>query len=151
VRRLLAFLLYRHPELVSGSILQLALRNWRQPQPHRKINPSGIFRIDKVYFPLSAPILELLLTRNRRFHRTEEFKINEVMNCIFGSVPRCKTTPMLRNPLQQIGSNADVQRTIKLTGKDVHVRLLFLSHGQSIAAKWTLKQVQGDGCRDNVF
>jgi hypothetical protein len=68
-----------------------------------------------------------------------------VINSIFGSVSGRQTTPMLRNSLQKVGGYADIQRAIQLACKDVDARLSFLSHRRGIAAKWTLKQVQGDG------
>jgi hypothetical protein len=52
---------------------------------------------------------------------------------------------MLRKPFQQVRGYANIKRAVKLAGKDIYARLLFLSHRRSIAAKWTLKQVQGDG------
>jgi hypothetical protein len=134
-----------HPELVSGSIAKLALPNRRQTQPHRKINPIRIFSIDKVDFPLTMPVLQLLLTRNGSFHRSESFEMDQPVNRIFGSVSGGKVTAMFRKSLQQTGGHANIKRTVKLARKDIHARLLFQSHRQSIAEKWTLKQVQGDG------
>ena len=135
----------RHPELVSGSIWKLALPNRRQTQSHRKINPMRIFGIDKVDFPRTMPVFQLLLARNGGLHRAKDFKMHKAIYRIFGSVPGRKAAPVLGNTLQKIRCNADVKRTVELAGKNIHARLLFLSHRPGIAAKWTLKQVQGDG------
>ncbi len=145
MRRTLAAHLLRHPELVSGSIVRLAPSNRRQTQPHCQINPMRIFGIDKVYLPRAVPILQLLLASNGSFHRAEQFKINQPVNGIFGSMAGRQMTAMLRKPFQQVGCDADVERTVKLARKNIYARLLFLPHRRSLAAKWTLKQVQGDG------
>jgi hypothetical protein len=140
-----AFLLPRHPELVSGSIVKSALPYRRQTQPNRKINPMRVFSIDKVYFPRPMPILKLFLTSNGSLHRAEKFKMHQPVNRIIGRMARRQMATMLRKPLQQVRGYADVKRAIKLARKDIHARLLFQSHRQSIAEKWTPKQVQGDG------
>jgi hypothetical protein len=51
---------------------------------------------------------------------------------------------MLREPLQQVGRDANVQRSIMLACNYVYAGRFFISHALEIAAKWTLKQVQGD-------
>jgi hypothetical protein len=135
----------RHPELVSGSIGKLAPSYRRQAQTHREINPVRIFGIYEVDLPSPTPVLQLLLTRNRRFHRAEKFKMHQPVNRIFGSVPWNQVTAMFRKSLQKVRSYADVKRAVKLTRKNINAWLLFLSHRLGIAAKWTLKQVQGDG------
>ena len=134
----------RHPELVSGSIVKLALPYRRQAQPHRQINPMRILSIDVVNFPRSVPVLQLLLARDSSLHCAEKFEMYQAINRIFGSMSRRQVTAMLRKPFQQVGGYADVERAVKLARKDIYARLFFLPHLQSIIAKWTLKQVQGD-------
>jgi hypothetical protein len=51
---------------------------------------------------------------------------------------------MLRKPLQQVRGNADIKRTIMFACKYIHARGFCVSHALKSAAKWTLKQVQGD-------
>jgi hypothetical protein len=51
---------------------------------------------------------------------------------------------MLRKPLQQVGRDANVQRSIMLAREYIYARRFFISHALESAAKWTLKQVQGD-------
>ena len=135
----------RHPELVSGSIAKLALPNRRQAQPHRQINPLRVFGIDEIDFPRPMPVFQLLLARNGRLHCAENFEMDQSVDCIFGSMPWHQTAAMLRKPFQKVRGDTDVERAVKLAGKYIYARLLFLSHWQSLAAKWTLKQVQGDG------
>ena len=135
---------YRHPELVSGSIGKLALTYRRQTQSYRKINPMRVFGVDKVDLLRAVPVFQLLFTRNSSLHRAESFKMHKAINRIFGGMSRHQTTPVLRQALQQIGGNTDVKRAVEPARKDIDARLFFLSHQQSIAAKWTLKQVQGD-------
>ena len=142
---LLAATLHRHPELVSGSIAKLAPPNRRQAQPHRQINPLWIFGIDQIDFPRTVPVFQLLLARDSRVHCAENFEMHKPIYRISGSMAWRKPSSMLRHPLQKVGSNANVQRAIKLAGKYIYARLPLLSHRRSIAAKWTLKQVQGDG------
>ena len=104
-----------------------------------------IFGINQVDFPLTMPVLQLLFARNGSLHRAEQFKVDQPVNRIFGSMPRRKPAPMLRQSFQQVRSHADVERAVKLARKNIYARLLFLSHRRSLAAKWALKQVQGDG------
>ena len=141
--RTAAFLI-RHPELVSGSIGQLFLRYRRQTQPNRQIHPMRISVINQVNLPSAVPILQLLLARNRGLHRAKNFKMHQPVNGIFGRMSRRHTAPMLREPLQQVGRDADVQRSIMLACEYIYARGFFISHALESAAKWTLKQVQGD-------
>ncbi len=134
----------RHPELVSGPIAQLPLRYRWETQPNRQINPMRVCRVNQVDLPRAMPILQLLLTRNGGLHRAEGFKMHKAMDRISGSMAGGQITTMLRQTFEQIRRNADVQRAVKLACKYIYARLLFLSHQWSLAAKWTLKQVQGD-------
>jgi hypothetical protein len=56
---------------------------------------------------------------------------------------------MLIHSLYQIGCDANVKRAVRLVGQYINARLFLLSHLQSLTAKWTLKQVQGDGVVQN--
>ena len=141
----LAPLPLRHPELVSGSIVRSVPPYRWQTQSNRQINPLRIFGIDKIDFPRPMPVLQLLLASNGCLHRAEQFEMDQAINRIFGSMAWRRMTAMLRKPLEQVGSYAGVKRAVKLASKDIYARLLFLSHQRSLAAKWTLKQVQGDG------
>ena len=141
--RTAAFLI-RHPELVSGSIGQLFLHYRRQTQPNRQIHPMRIRVINQVNLPSAVPILQLLLARNRCLHRAKNFKMHQPVNGIFGSMSRRHTAPMLRKPLQQVGRDANVQRSIMLAREYIYAGRFFISHALESAAEWTLKQVQGD-------
>ena len=142
--RLVPFLPFiRHPELVSGSIGQLFLRYRRQTQPNRQIHPMRIFGVNQIYFPSAVPILQLFFARNRHLHRAKNFKMHQPVNGIFRSMTRRHAAAMLRKPLQQVGRDADVQRSIMLACNYVYAGRFFISHALESAAKWTLKQVQG--------
>jgi hypothetical protein len=116
----------------------------RHAQSHRQINPFRIFRIDQIYLPLAMPVFQLLLPRNGGFHRAERLEMNQPVNSIFGGIAGSQTAAMLRQPLEQVRSYTNVQRAVMATCEDIYARLLFQSHRRGIAAKWTLKQVQGD-------
>ena len=134
----------RHPELVSGSIAQRFLSYRRHSQLDRQIQPMRIFGINQINFPRPMPILQLLLARNRGPHRAENLKMHQPVNCIFGGMSRRHTAAMLRNPFEQVRRYADVQRPIMLACKYIYARGFLVSHALDSAAKWTLKQVQGD-------
>ena len=141
----------RHPELVSplvtvvpGSIAQLRLRYRRHSQPDSQIHPVRVFGINQIDFPRPMPIFQLLLARNRGLHRAKNLKMHQSVNRIFGSMSRRHTAPMLRKPLEQVRRYADIKRTIMLACKYVYARSFLVSHTLDSAAKWTLKQVQGD-------
>ncbi len=140
--RILPF--FRHPELVSGSIVRLALPNWWQTQPDRKVSPMRVSIIDQIDFPRAAPILELLLPRNGCLHRDKHLKMHQIIYTIFGRMAARQTITMLRQAFQQIRRDANVNRAVMLAGEYVYAGLSFLSHQWSVVAKWTLKKVQGD-------
>jgi len=137
--------LRRHPELVSGSIVKLAPPYRWQTQPHHQINPVPIFGIEQIDFPVPVPILQLLLARNGSLTCAEQFKVHKPIKCIFGSMARRQITAMFRKSLQQVRGHSDVKRATELACKNIYARLLILSRWRSLAAKWTLEQVQGDG------
>jgi hypothetical protein len=134
----------RHPELVSGSIAPPARRYRWQTQPHSQIGPARVIGIDKIDFPLPMPVFQLFFTRYSRRHISEQFIMNKSIDGIFGRVTRRKIVTMLVHALHQIRSHANIKRAIEPTRKDIDARLFFFFHGSSDAAKWTLKQVQGD-------
>ena len=123
----------------------LALYYRRQTQSHRKINPFRIFRVNQIYLPLAMPVLQLFLPRNGGLHRAEQLEMNQPVNRIFGSVAGRQLASMLRQPLEQVRSYANVKSAVMAACEDIYARLFFQSHWQDLAAKWTLKQVQGDG------
>ena len=107
--------------------------------------------INQVNLPSAVPILQLFFARNRRLHRAKNFKMHQPVNGIFGSMTRRHAAAMLRKPLQQVGRDADVQRSIMLACKYIYARGFFISHALESAAKWTLKQVQGDVNFGKIF
>ena len=134
----------RHPELVSGAIGRLTLPHRWQTQPDSQIHPVRIRVVNQIDFPRPMPIFQLLLARNRGLHRAKNLKMHQSVNRIFGSMPGCHTAPMLRKPLEQVRRDTDIKRTIMLACKYIYARSFFVSHTLDSAAKWTLKQVQGD-------
>jgi hypothetical protein len=136
---------HRHPELVSGSISRFARRNGWQTQPHRQISPMRVMLVDQVDLPRPMPVLELLLTHNCWFHLAKHLKMDQAINRIFGGKAGKGFVAVLPQAGDQVRRHANVKRTIGFARKNINTGLTFLSHGRSLAAKWTLKQVQGDG------
>ena len=105
-----------------------------------------VARVDQVDFPRAMPVLELLLAQDRRFHFAEQFEMNEPVNFVARGMSGQCVISVFPEPSDQIGSHANVKRPVKSTGQNVDARLLVLSgHASNDAAKWALKQVQGDG------
>jgi hypothetical protein len=140
---------HRHPELGSGSIVPHALSYRLKPQPRRHILPMRIMLVDEVDLPRPMPVLQLLLTRNRRCHVGEQFIMNKAIDRVFGRVPRRQVVAMLIDTLGQVRRHAYVSRAVKFAGQNIDAGLFLFSHRLNNAAKWTLKQVQGDGVRKN--
>ncbi len=101
--------------------------------------------VDQVYFPGPAPILKLFLTRDSGVRIRKHLKIDEVVNRIFRYMSWRHIRVILRQALQQIRGYANVERAVMLARQNINAGLPFFSHGRIILAKWTLKQVQGDG------
>ena len=140
----LTSLLCRHPELDSGSIENSALPYRRKAQPNRQINPIRVLGVDQTDLPRAVPVFQLLLARNRGLHRAIHLKMHQYINGVFGRVAEGQAATMLRQAFEQIRGYANVERAVVLACKYIYARLLFLFHGLDSAAKWTLKQVQGD-------
>ena len=135
---------HRHPELVSGSISPLARSKWRQTQPHRKVAPLRVLAINQIDFPLPVPALELLFSRDCGDYIAINFKVNQPVDGIAVGETRRLAIVVLPHPRKQIGRHADIQRPKMSRGQKLNARDALLSHGPACAAKWTLKQVQGD-------
>jgi hypothetical protein len=116
-----------------------------QTQPHRQILPVRVVGIDQINLSLPMPVFQLLLAQNSRLHLAKQFVMNKAIHAIIAGKTTCMFIAMLIHALQQIRRNANVHRAVKAAGKDIDAGLFFFSHMQSLTAKWTLKQVQGDG------
>ena len=104
----------------------------------------GVTFLDQVDLPLPVPTLQLLFPRDGAFHVTEEFETYEHLDIVpRGEAGQC-IIPVLREPGDQVGSNANINCAIRLACEDVGARLTFLSHGLERVEKWILKQVQDD-------
>ncbi len=90
------------------------------------------------------PILKLLFARDRGGHVGEHLKMNQPVDSIFGHMAQRGFGTILRKTFEQIRRYADVDRAVELACKDINARVFLFSHGWNLAAKWTLKQVQGD-------
>ena len=135
----------RHPELVSGPISRLVRSKRWQTQPHRKVCPMRVALVDQVDLPRAVPVLELLLAQDCRFHPAKQFEMDEPVNFVARGMSRQRVASVLPKPADQVGSHANVQRSIKPTGQNVDARLFVLSgHASNNTVKWALKQVQGD-------
>ena len=135
---------HRHPELVSGSISRLSRTKRWQAQPNRQIGPMRVMFVDQVDLPRSMPVLQLLFAFYRGLHFTKQLKMDKAIHRVFRAISRQCVIPMLPHATDKVRGNANVKRAIQLARKDIDAGLLFLSHVRSLAAKWTLKQVQGD-------
>jgi hypothetical protein len=103
-----------------------------------------IARVDQIDFPLPVPVLELLLTGYGIDHVAEDFEMDEPVDFVPPGEPWQDIAPMLPQATDEIGSDADIQRAIVSARKNIDTRDAFLPHGPECAARWTLKQVQGD-------
>jgi hypothetical protein len=139
----------RHPELVSGSTCPPALRYRGQTKPNSQIHPLRVFGTNEVDFPSSVPVLQLLFARNRALHFAKHLKMHQTVNRIFRRVPGHHGIAMLVKSLKQIRSHADIKRAMRLACQNVNTGVFLRFHQRIVAAKWTLKQVQGDGVRIN--
>ena len=135
----------RHPELVSGSIGSGILPKRRQTQANRKVSPNRITFVDQIDLPRPMPILQLFFAQYGAFHVAEHLKMDQPVNRIFRGMSWHRIAAMLPNASDQVRGHANVQRAVMLARKDIDARVFLFSHGWNITAKWTLKQVQGDG------
>ena len=135
----------RHPELVSGSISPHARSEGWETEPHRKVAPLGVRAVDQIDLPRPLPVFQLLLAGNRALHVAEHLEVDEPVDGVARGEAARDAFPVLRQPLHEVGRYADVGRAVVPACKDVDARLLLGRHGSEHAARWTLKQVQGDG------
>lgn len=135
----------RHPELVSGSIGQLARSQRWQTQPHRQIVPIAVLVIHQIDLPLPMPAFELFFAPNRAFHVAKHLEVDQPVNPVSRGKAGYGASTMLPQPLEQTGGDADVERAVGRAGEDVDAGLALLAHGFGCAAQWMLKQVQHDG------
>ena len=138
-------ILPRHPELVSGSIVPPTLKLREKTKAHPKVLPMRVGLLDQVDLPLSVPVLELLFSRDRGDHVTVHFKPGQPLDAMLLCKPRHGAFAVLPKPSNKVGCDANVERAARLAGEYVNARISFARHGVEYAARWTLKQVQGDG------
>jgi hypothetical protein len=103
-----------------------------------------VIGVNQINLPRPMPVLQLFLPRNGGGHVGEQFIMNKAVHIIFRGKAISMLIAMLIYTLRQIGRNTDVKRAITLARKDIYAGLFLLSHRLNNAAKWTLKQVQGD-------
>ena len=138
-------LLHRHLELVSGSIGSGILPKRRQAQPNRKVSPNRITFVDQIDLPGPMPIFKLFLAQYGALHVSKHLKMDQPVNRVFRRMAGHCAVAMLPNAREKVRGHANVQRAVMLARKDIDARVFLFSHGWNITAKWTLKQVQGDG------
>ena len=137
----------RHPELVSGSIPRFAWRQRGKAEAHRKVAPMRVGRLDQIDFPWTVPVLQLLLAGNRREHVAVHLEPHEPLDLVLPGEAWRHRFAMLPQAGLKVGRDADVEGAARLACEDVDAGVAFTSHGAGFAARWTLKQVQGDGSR----
>ena len=138
---------FRHPELVSGSIPRFALRQRGKAEANRKVAPVRVGRLDKIDLPRSVPVLQLLLAGNRREHVAVHLEPHEPLDLVLPGEAWRHRFAVLPQAGLKVGRDADVEGAARLACEDVDARVAFAGHGAEFAARWTLKQVQGDGLR----
>ena len=100
--------------------------------------------VDQVDLPRPVPILELLLAGDDAYHVAEHFEVNQPVRLVARGKPRRCAAAVLPHAAEQVGSHADVQRAVVSARQNIDAGVALLPHGPECAAKWTLKQVQGD-------
>ena len=138
-------LLHRHPELVSGSISRFDRSQRRQAQLDRKVGPMRVRLVDQIDLPRPMPVLELFLAGDCADHVAEHLKMDQTVNLVTRGKPWRRTIAVLPHPAEQIRRNPDIQRAVVSARQNIDARVTLLTHGPEPVAKWTLKQVQGDG------
>ncbi len=135
----------RHPELVSGSISRFARRQRVEAEADSKVAPVRIARLDEVDFPGSVPVLQLLLASDRGAHIAVHLEPDQPLDEMSSGEAESDLFAMLPQAGFKVGGHADVERAARLAGKDVDAGGALATHRAGSAARWTLKQVQGDG------
>ena len=135
----------RHPELVSGSISPPGLRQGGKAESYCKVAPMRVGRLDQIDLPRSVPVLQLLLAGNRREHVAVHLEPDQPFDAVLVGKPRLRALAVLPQAAFEVGCYTDVQRAPRLARKDIHAGVAFTAHAAGCGARWTLKQVQGDG------
>ena len=91
------------------------------------------------------PALQLLLAQDGLLHVAEHLEAHETMDLVARRKSACKALPVLIETLHKIAGDADINRSARLTRKDVDAWGTLDRHAWVIAARWMLKQVQHDG------
>jgi hypothetical protein len=66
-----------------------------------QVAPAGIFFFDQLNFPVTPPILQLLLSSDRFLRRCERFDVDEEMHAIFPDEFRASAAAMLLEPVRR--------------------------------------------------
>jgi hypothetical protein len=135
----------RHPELVSGSIPRFTLRQRFKADAYRKVAPVRVGRLDQIDLPRTVPVLQLLLAGNRREHVAVHLEPYEPLDLVLLGEAWRHRFAMLPQSLFEVGCYADVECAAWLAGENVDAGVALAGHRAGFAARWTLKQVQGDG------
>lgn len=90
-----------------------------QPQPLRKIVPRRIVALDQVAFPLPAIAFDMLLARDRRFHRGGNFEPDQPMDGVAFRKAAVVSVAMLDYARDQVRCYADIERAVEAAGEHV--------------------------------
>src|SRR5262245_53214812 len=96
-------------------------RSARTCQGLVKVDPVGIRPLDQIDLPLTAPLLELLLARDRVHGIVVAFEPDEKVHSMSRSESGNGVRSMLVHPTDQISGHADVERAVFAACKDVDV------------------------------
>ena len=101
----------------------------RQAQFLRQIAPIRVRRLDQFDLPLALPVLVSRLARDRGVHRPGAFEPDERFDAVaFGEAVEA-AAPMLADALDQVRSDAGVERAVARAGRDVSTGLEVGVHG----------------------
>ena len=92
-----------------------------------KIAPSRVCLRDQPCFPGPRPVLEILFALDGFNSRREDLEINQTTNVIALAMSVGATTLVLIHTPYKVSGYADVKRTTRATGQNVHVKL---GHGR---------------------
>ncbi len=90
-------------------------------QGNGQVNPLGIVTLDQVDLPVTLPLFQVLLARDRGFDVLLGFQPHQQLNAISAREARHSVRAVFIYAPEQIGGNADVNRPMFPTCVDVDV------------------------------
>jgi len=85
-----------------------------------EVPPRRIALSNESQLPRSAPLLDLLLALDRISDVLVPLKPDELANSVYACKPFDGTRSMLASSLCEVARHAEIQRTVRLTGKEIN-------------------------------